>query len=270
MLRGSENLAYSGHGVRTYGLKPVLARPRGYWELQWILTGSPRYTLSGRVAQIVAAPALCISPPDSEHGWADDANRHCTIAVLHFRALPPELTAHASPGTPLTIKLQPDELRRHSQLLDQVWAMQARRHPGLGLKLDQIVSEVGLFLIERQQPSLPAATHSDRVARALHWFEENIGEQPDACAVARATGVSAAHLRRLFARAGRSAPREELARLRILAAQRGLCAGWSQDKVATYLGYSDVSAFSRAFKKTTKLPPAKWLSEYQHLLPEAK
>lgn len=259
MLRGSHNLAYSGHGVRTYGLKPVLERARGYWEFQWILTGTPRFTLANRNDQLMAAPTLCVAPPDSPHGWVDDINRHCMIAVLHFRALPPEITALISPGKPQAINLTPDQDKQHRELLDQVWAMQVARHPGLGLKLDQVVNEVGLLLLDRQQPSPPTTDTRDRVAHALHWFEENISEHPDAQTVARAVGVSAAHLRRVFAQAGRSSPRLELARLRMRAAQRGLLAGWSQEKLATYLGYSDVSAFSRAFKKIHKASPTNWL-----------
>jgi AraC-like DNA-binding protein len=99
------------------------------------------------------------------------------------------------------------------------------------------------------------------VSRALHWFQENLGHSPSVDEAARAVGVSSAHLRRLFAVAGYPAPKAELARLQIKAAKRGLQEGWSQKAIAGFLGFSEPSTFSRAFKDICGQPPGAWLKE---------
>jgi AraC-like DNA-binding protein len=103
----------------------------------------------------------------------------------------------------------------------------------------------------------------DKVSRAIHWFEENLARSPSVEEAARSVGVSAAHLRRLFAEAKRPSPKNELARLQIEAAQRGLLEGWTQKAIASFLGFSENSTFARAFRNICGLPPGTWLKQRQ-------
>jgi transcriptional regulator GlxA family with amidase domain len=114
-------------------------------------------------------------------------------------------------------------------------------------------------MLGRLAPDAASGRTLDRVERALHWFEENIGENPATEDMARAAGVSLAHLRRLFAAAGKDSPKAECTRLRMALARRCLRDGWKLERIASYLGYSEASAFSRAFSESCGSSPREWL-----------
>jgi AraC-like DNA-binding protein len=253
------NLAYIGHGTRMYGLRPVLGRARGFWELQWVLRGEARPdNIDAREAK-APGPRLYVSHPDSPHGWTDDGGRSSEIFVLHFRDVPEELAATVNPAKTLIVGLDESEARQHRGRLDEIRRVHDESDPRLALKLGQILIEVSLLMLGRAAPDVASSRDLGRVERALHWFEENIGEHPSAEDVARAVGVSSAHLRRLFTAAGKDAPKAEFTRLRIAVAGRCLREGWKLDRIAGYLGYSEASAFSRAFSASCGASPREWL-----------
>ena len=260
MVHAAENLAYLARGTRTYGLRPVLGRPRGYWELQGILEGRARP--SGLAPEVAAgkAPCLYVFHPDSPHGWTDEGASPAEVFVLHFRSVPAELAAGVKPAKPLIVELSAQERRQLSSRLDELGEMTRTGDARRALKLDQILIETTLLALGRAAPAIARDNPASRVGNALHWFEENLGENPSVDDVARAAGVSPAHLRRLFAEAGRGSPRAEIARLRMAAAQRCLGQGWKLERIAHFLGFSEASAFSRAFAATVGLSPRKWLA----------
>lgn len=129
----------------------------------------------------------------------------------------------------------------------------------LRLKLEQLLVEVSLAGAGALGAGGdPDATGEPGGARAA-LVRRKFGRAPSADDVARAVGVSGAHLRRLFAEAGHASPREEMARLRMEAAQRCLREGWKLERVAQFLGFSEASAFSRAFSATCGVSPTAWL-----------
>lgn len=261
MLGLPANLAYHGRGNRTYGLRPVFGRARGFWELQWVFAGGARPCRADRRVFPGRPPCLYLSHPDSPHGWTDDGANASEVAVLHFRTVPAELVARVKATETLIVELREAEPRQHLARLAEIWAMLENEDGRVGLKLAQVLIEVTLLVLGREAAPAPLRGGvRDRVAEALHWFEENLCENPSADAVARAVGVSPAHLRRLFAEAGRAAPREEMARLRMAAARRCLREGWKLEKIAAHLGFSEASAFSRAFSATCGESPRKWLA----------
>lgn len=259
MSSGPENLAYLGKGTRFYGLRPILGRARGRWELQWILRGEARPTGEETRHSKTKGPRLYISHPGSPHGWTDDGSRSSEVFVLHFKRVPPELGAAIKPAKTLMVELTERETSRFRARLEEAWEMVRSNDARRALKLEQILVEVALLVLEREISGAPKSRPANRVEQALHWFEENIGENPSADAVARTVGVSPAHLRRLFAAAGRAAPKTELTRVRMAVAQRCLGEGWKLDRVASYLGFSEASAFSRAFSAACGLSPRQWL-----------
>lgn len=243
-----------------YGLRPVLGRPRGFWELQWVFSGTARPSGLAEPLPVAKGPRLYVSHPESCHGWTDDGAAHSEVFVLHFRVVPGELAELVKPARPLAIDLRDQEHRQLAARLGEAWEMSRAGDARLGLKLEQILVEVSLLVLGRAAPTAAKGLLASRVEHALYWFEENIGENPSVDDVARAVGVSAAHLRRLFVEAGRDAPRAELAKLRMAAAQRCLREGWKLERVAEFLGFSEASAFSRAFSAVCRLSPRKWLA----------
>lgn len=253
-----ENLAYLSRGVRTYGMRPVLARARGVWELQWVFRGEawPDRAGGGRGAR--RAPCLYVSHPDSSHGWAGEGRGYAEVFVVHARTVPVELEGAVNPAGTLVVELSEQEHRLQAGRLDELWELWRGGDARLGLKLEQVLVEAALLVLGRTAAAAAVISPAGRVERALHWFEENVGEGPLVEDVARAVGVSAAHLRRLFAEAGREPPRVELARLRMAVARRCLRRGWKLEQVAGYLGFSEASAFSRAFSAECGCPPREW------------
>ena len=84
-------LAYIGHGTRMYGIRPILGRPRGFWELQWVAKGSARPDNLPLDQTTGHGPRLYVSDPDSPHGWTDSGSGLSEVFVLQFRTVPPEL-----------------------------------------------------------------------------------------------------------------------------------------------------------------------------------
>lgn len=259
MTGSTQNLVYMAKGARTYGLRPVLGRPRGYWELQWVFKGNARPDNSDLPSEAARSPRLHLAHPDSPHGWTDDGAGVSEVFVLHFRTVPEELSAHVNMAGTLLLSLSEAERRHFAARLEDVAEMAGAADVRLKLKLEQILIEVALLVLTRATPPPTRRPIADRVEQALHWFEENIAENPSAATVARAVGVSPAHLRRLFADAGRDAPRTELARLRMAVVQRCLRDGWKLEKIAAYLGFSEASAVSRAFAKVCGASTRRWL-----------
>lgn len=265
MFGASVNLAYWARGTRTYGLRPVLGRARGFWELQWIVAGGARPDRGQAGFKPGAPPCLYVSHPDSPHGWTDDGAGASEVFVLHFRAVPAELAAWVEPAQTRAVELDAAERRAVVARLEEAWALAGAGDARLGLKLEQVLVETALLVLGRSTPAAPADSAADRVGRVLHWVEENLGENPSVEDMARAAGVSSAHLRRLFAEAGRAAPRAELARLRMEAGRRCLRAGWKLERVAEYLGFSEASAFSRAFSAASGCSPRAWRARERSL-----
>lgn len=259
MHRGAVNLTYLARGRRNYGLRPVLGgQPRGRWELQWILRGDARPDRPEPGFAAGPAPCLYLSHPDSPHGWTDEPRGESEVFVLQFKEIPAELAARVKPAKTLTLPLLEEERRALTVRLAEVWEMARAGDSRLGLKLDQILVETALLALGRGAPETTRGPLADRVEMALRWLEENLGERPSIADAARAVGVSAAHLRRLFADAGRATPHKELARLRMAAARRCLREGWKLERVAGFLGFSEASAFSRAFSAECGQSPRRW------------
>lgn len=258
MISGARNLAYMSRGQRSYGQKPIIARARGVWEIQFILSGRARPT--GVDCRITSGPGprLYISPPDSSHGWTDDGDAASEVFVLHFRDLPDELRDCVTPAKPTLVEMSHKEYKALVPNLESVWKESALKNLPASLLVQRLMIEIVQLAVTRLDPTAIGPAAIDVTNRALGWLEENIGERPDVADVARAVGVSPSHLRRLFAVAGKPSPKSELTRLRIEAAQRCLRSHWKQEAIAQFLGYSDISAFARAFRSVCGMPPRVW------------
>jgi AraC-type DNA-binding domain-containing proteins len=262
MLSGAKNLVYIARGPRAYGTKPVLPRRRGCWEFEFVLKGRARPYPVPFASEEDYSPRLYVFPPYSAHGWTDDEGAFSDIFVTHFREVPEEVAARLDPAVGLRLPLDESAHRRLVPRLGEVWtAAQGRGGARASLRLQQFLLELSALVLDRIDHGGETAGPDDKVTKAFHWLEENLGENPTIAQAARVAGVSAAHLRRLCARSGRRPPHKELARLRLEAAQRCLLQGWKQAAIADYLGFSETSAFARAFRAGCGLAPGEWLAK---------
>lgn len=255
---GIPNLAYWSSGTRTYGPRPILANRRLFWELQWVFSGTAHPNPPRKEDSQLPTPRLHIAHPESLHGWTDQGDAPSEVFVLHFRQVPAELHARLKSTESLTFSLKPTEARFFATRTAELATLLRQNDRRVALKLEQILIEVALFTLEQDPPSPSRVTPIDRVQLALNWYRQHLAEHPSAADTAAALGLSPAHLRRFFQAAGLRPPRKEFELIRLETAKQLLASGWKSERIADYLGFSEPSAFSRAFKRSLGLSPKKW------------
>jgi transcriptional regulator GlxA family with amidase domain len=119
-----------------------------------------------------------------------------------------------------------------------------------------------------QIPYLPLLTETDHtdsvVSRAQHWLQKNMAGDVTISDLARAVAVSDRTLVRRFGTAIGQTPLGYLQALRLQAARALLEAGdMSVQSIATQVGYSDVSSFSRLFRHGVGLSPGSYRRRFQ-------
>jgi AraC-like DNA-binding protein len=124
-----------------------------------------------------------------------------------------------------------------------------------------------LELLRRYADSLLAerARNDDLVTRAERWILENLHTgRVGATQVARGLGMSDRTLARRLAEHGLT-PARLVERLRQQLARSYLAErAFPLGQITYLLGYSDLSAFSRAFRRWTGHPPSEWRAELLH------
>jgi AraC-like DNA-binding protein len=258
MISGLKNLAYISWGVRTYGEKPVLPRLRERWEFQFIFEGKARPTEVECSLPEEGRSRFYVSHPRSPHGWTDEKGGVSEVFVVQYLEVPDELAGQVGPAKPIVVELDEAAVERMVRRGEEARRAVAAGDVQGSLFFQRLLMELTTLALSRAVDQARKVDATDKVARAMNWFEENVAGVPTVEEAARAAGVSAAHLRRLFAEAGRPSPQAELARLRMDAAKRCLRDGWTQKAVAELLGFSEPSAFARAFRDYEGVPPGAW------------
>ena len=118
-------------------------------------------------------------------------------------------------------------------------------------------------------PLLAETHHADSIVeRAQHWLLKNMARAVSMADLARAVAVSDRTLLRRFDAAIGQTPLGYLESGRIDAARALLEAGdMSVQSVATQVGYSDVSSFSRLFRETVGLSPGAYRRRFRFPAP---
>ncbi|MEX2605994.1 MAG: AraC family transcriptional regulator [Kiritimatiellia bacterium] len=256
-------LHYVNYGERMYGRYPVSPYKRRRTEFQLIQSGSARpWVDPGQdIGNLPTGPRLWVHAADASHGWIDQPHGRSLIAVFHF----------SEPGRVMqdALRVQPAwsvALSASEAATIQSWAhsaktMAANLTPEHLLKLDIILAQLSLLAIR----DLPAPKREDptpyairKVEEACSVYRERIGETPCATEIAREVGISPAHLRRLFIKVKGYPPKKVYTDLRLeLARHRVLHGSQSLANLSAELGFSEPSAFSRAYKKYYGHSPAK-------------
>jgi transcriptional regulator GlxA family with amidase domain len=110
----------------------------------------------------------------------------------------------------------------------------------------------------------PPQIHGDKaVLKAQEWVHMRDGRGVSLAAMAAAAGLEQRTLLRRFASATGMTPIEYCRTIRIARARELLEGGeFSQKEIAASLGYKDVAAFSRVFRKTTGLAPGTYRKRF--------
>lgn len=111
--------------------------------------------------------------------------------------------------------------------------------------------------------AIPAAPRSDsythwKVEAARTVYRERLRQSPTVEEVAREVGVSPSHLRRLFRQARGQSPKRAFLEIRMeMARVRVESGAMTLSGISDYLGFSEPSAFSRAYKRHFGVSPRK-------------
>lgn len=96
----------------------------------------------------------------------------------------------------------------------------------------------------------------ERVARAVHYIEENFAEALTVEAIAKTAGMSPSALHSQFKRATDLSPMQFVKQIRLHEANARLLAGGSVLQTAVDVGYSSSSQFSRDFRRQFGVAPS--------------
>lgn len=169
-----------------------------------------------------------------------------------------------------TVKLQPHAILAEAD--NRLTSGAASAHYNLGLRLieryagaDLALQCARLILIDTQRRSqAPYASfqqftgHGDElVARGQQWLQENLAQPFRLDTLAATLGASERTLMRRFRQALGDTPLHYLQQLRLHAAKRLLeNSELSLEAIVEQVGYTDVSAFRRLFKRELQCTPA--------------
>lgn len=246
--------------MRRYGVHPVLENARGQWEYELVLRGDCFPTLEGKALRHLNPPALWVFPPDSRHGWSAPREDVSEIIVLHFERVPFQLSRSLIDPTANGISLDPSELPALLQEFASVETGYQRPDPSTPIAFARMNFSLALCYLRHRPPPFQESNtnHAHRkVTQAINWMRHHLTDAPSIERAAKAVGVSATHLRRLFHECLGTTPRVELEKMRLTAAEELIRNGrYSLAQISDLLGYSEPSAFSRAYKRHYQRPPS--------------
>ena len=155
------------------------------------------------------------------------------------------------------LRLNPQQLRKALDLIDDLEYEQAKELPGYQLKCINLFLDLILFLsrayadVDSQKP-----THVQRIAEAVSYIEANFAESVTLDELTQRAHCSATQLRRIFQEVYGVSPHEYLTRTR---ANRAMMMLRDSDQDVTSIahacGYNDSNYFARSFRKSTGLTP---------------
>lgn len=243
-------IPYLSAGNRFYGDKPTPVMSRSCYEFQVILSGLavpcplPAHTVPRD------RPRLYISDPASAYGWTDDPGCESHIRVLHSVSVPQPLADLMQEQSIMQIPLTDAHVRTVAFVWDYLSPHYRRPSPTSSLALQACL----LLLTEMAMPATNESVsldqqdyHREKSRQAWHYFRQHLAQFPTVEQVATAIGLSAPHFRRIFHSAEGCSPHTAFQRDRMQLAARFLREGQSVTAVAHALGYSETSAFSRAY-----------------------
>lgn len=261
-------LVYFACGQRDYAQQPVAAgRNRPGWEFQAVLGGViARVEAQSQGACAFRNQSLWLSRPDSAHGWAGQPGIEAEVVVIHFRHVPRVLEQMFGNRVYHEAKLSQAGVARIREIAHSVGCSWRKPSPGMLLAADAALSYLSLLIYEDLVGTHAggALKGAGEVGRALEIYSRRMGEKPSLDAVANEVGISAAHLRRLFHAHMGHGPKEAFAQLRerrIVELLTDTCL--SLDRIAEQTGFSEPSAFSRAFKARFGYPPSRFRQGWQ-------
>lgn len=249
-------LHYLSSGTRDYHSKRIGNSVRSGWEFQAVVSGqmAPVYPGTSNTREVYKNRHLWVFAPGVPHGWISPKTQQCRIVVLHVdnEDIPPLLTDACQMTGVLNRSLTLADVNRVKQLTADLRQHYPRLTNLTGLYTQRLILE--LTAISLRDQNLPVGDwtqryNEQRVRVAMTWFSQNMSQHAGVHEMAMATGVSSAHLRRLFAQTGHESPLKVINTLRMERAKHLLRdTDLSVAEIADAIGMSGPTVFCRWFK----------------------
>lgn len=133
-----------------------------------------------------------------------------------------------------------------------------------------ICAQLYTFFVQlAQRQSQNSAHKEDYVSRAINYMQANYADSISIDQMAAALGLNRSYFSRLFHQQTGQSPQSYLVSCRLeKAAELLTTQGLSQKEAALQVGYPDVYAFSRMFKRKYGISPGTYVHKYRQVLPD--
>jgi len=247
-----------------------------FHELMVIREGKATHVLNGKEYVLLPGDVYLMRPGD-EHGiMIDPTEAVAEVNVLFefdrldlnlrdlaevpgFHALfSLEPAMRGATDFKARLRLNPEELRKVLDLIDELEYEQAKELPGYRLKSISLFLELIIFLSRAYTASERLKSQQvQRIGEAVSYIEANFAEAITIDELTDRARCSATQLRRIFQAAYGVSPHEYLTRTRVNRAMMMLRdSDLDITTIAHACGYHDSSYFTRTFRKTTGLTPS--------------
>lgn len=255
-------LRYLGSGLRLLGDFPMPPHHRANWEFFAILRGRLAPFVHPTNRPPLSTSTLWLFPPGEVHGWIGEPGKPSEVVVVHFSSVPAALERVARERGPIEVRLTAADrnfLRRLARQLERHYWQPLRVSD---LHIERALIDLSLLALRHdeinQEPAVAGITEK-KILEAEQWLKKHLTQPQAIQGVARASGMSPSHLRRLFQRARGATPKEVLQRLRFeramdLMAQSDL----KLAAIAAECGFATAGNFCRAFKAFNGSSPTAW------------
>jgi len=156
------------------------------------------------------------------------------------------------------LRLNPEELKKVLDIVDEMEYELAKEHPGYRLRSVTLLLELLVFLSRSYTKSEILDTRKiQRMGEAVSYIEHNLSEDMTVAQLAERAHCTTNQLREIFQKAYGVSPLEYLTRARINRAMELLRdADWSITRIAFDCGFNDSNYFTRTFRKHTGTTPS--------------
>lgn len=246
-------LRYLNRGLRHYSVKPGYGGGVRTYEFQCVLNGRCWPDFGDGEQVRTETPCLWVFPYGSNHIWLDDTGAESEVLVAQFREVPDVLGFELQGNRWLRRILPKEEMGRLRRVFEELF--HAYGNPTLTSEMvfQKGMLELALLVLkDRRLLTEDAGSRyaSTKVQQAIAWYEQRIHHGPTVEEVAAGVMTSASNLRRYFRVLGRPNPHAVFHEIRMNRAQLLLRTSTKPlEEIADDLGFSELSAFSRAFQK---------------------
>jgi len=245
-------------------------RPTGTdeWIMIFCLNGEGTVESANR-QWTVSRGSIMLMPPNKEHTYYASKNHPWDIFWVHFsgRLVGEYLSPLFHEGTDFKL-LNEDSEKSINFLMSIFWQMIQTLKSGFSYESvfydSQLLGTLLAYVVLHSKlPKDNRSMGNEYLTKAIQYIYDNLDKHITLADLTDSLGVSASYLSRIFKNNMNMGVNQFITSIKLKQAAHYLQnTNISIQEIALGLGYSDPYYFSRAFKKSNKLSPAKFRKEY--------